>query len=227
MPRSHPSYSPEFRQQMVELVRAGRTPNELAREFGPTVKSIRNWVKQAEVDEGQRSDGMAMARHRKLVDGVDSSKGEAIADLILEVAQFFFRLRAVGQKAGLFTRWGGGSFGFMRSLALLGPLTVPQIAQMRPTSRQRMQRLADELVAEGLVEFIDNPRHRRSKLVRLTRKGDARYRELSDRFLAIASTMGADLSEADIHKTAEIVRLLSDEAKGLSERLPRSTRLAA
>ena len=44
-----------------------------------------------------------------------------------------------------------------------GPLTVPQIAQMRPTSRQRMQRLADELAAEGLVEFIDNPGHRRSK----------------------------------------------------------------
>jgi DNA-binding MarR family transcriptional regulator len=101
----------------------------------------------------------------------------------------------------------------MRSLALIGPLTVPQIAQMRPTSRQRMQRLADELAAEGLVEFIDNPRHRRSKLVRLTRKGGARYRELSTRFLAIASTMGSDLTEADIRQTTDIVRRLSDEAK--------------
>ena len=89
---------------------------------------------------------------------------------MLEVAQFFFRIRAVGQKTGLITGWGGGAFGFMRSLALLGPLTVPQIAEMRPTSRQRMQRLADELAAEGLVEFIDNPKHRRSKLVQLTRE---------------------------------------------------------
>jgi len=39
---------------------------------------------------------------------------------------------------------------------------------MRPTSRQRMQRLANELAADGLVEFIDNARRRRSKLVRLT-----------------------------------------------------------
>jgi hypothetical protein len=77
---------------------------------------------------------------------------------------------------------------------------------MRPTSRQRMQRLADELAAEELVEFIDNPRHRRSKLVRLTRKGDARYRKLSARFLAIASTIGDELSEADIRKTTEVVR---------------------
>jgi DNA-binding MarR family transcriptional regulator len=66
---------------------------------------------------------------------------------------------------------------------LLGPLTVPQIAEMRPTSRQRMQRLADELAADGLVKFVDNPKHRRSKLVQLTRKGDARYRDLNARFL--------------------------------------------
>jgi DNA-binding MarR family transcriptional regulator len=172
-------------------------------------------------------DAMATVRQGAEAGRLASSKGEAIADLMLEVAQFFFRLRAVGQKTGLITSWGGGAFGFMRSLALLGPLTVPQIAQMRPTSRQRMQRLADELAVEGLVEFIDNPRHRRSKLVRLTRKGDARFRELSARFLAIASTMGADLSEAEIRKTAEIVQRLSDETRQRSGRLPRSARLAA
>jgi hypothetical protein len=87
---------------------------------------------------------------------------------MLEVAQCLFRIRAIGQKTGFITSWGGGAFGFMRSLARLGPLTVPQIAQMRPTSRQRMQRLADELAAEGLVKFIDNPKNRRSKLVQLT-----------------------------------------------------------
>jgi DNA-binding MarR family transcriptional regulator len=168
---------------------------------------------------------MASARHRNgavpsigagsLVDG----KAEAIAELMLEVAQCFFRIRAVGQKTGLITSWGGGAFGFLRSLALLGPLTVPQIAQMRPTSRQRMQRLADELAAEGLVRFIDNPKHRRSKLAQLTRKGDARYRELSARFLEIASTLGVALREADIRKTTEIVRQLSDDVRARSERL--------
>lgn len=154
----------------------------------------------------------AMPRRRAAAPAA-GSKDKAIAELMLEVAQFFFRLRAVGQKTGLITNWGAGAFGFMRSLALIGPLTVPQIAQMRPTSRQRMQRLADELAAEGLVEFIDNPRHRRSKLVRLTRKGHARYRALSARLVEIAAAMGAELSEADIRKTTEIVRRLSDEAR--------------
>ena len=141
------------------------------------------------------------------------AKAEAIAELMLEVAQCFFRIRAVGQKTGLITSWGGGAFGFMRSLALLGPLTVPQIAQMRPTSRQRMQRLADELAAEGLVKFIDNPKHRRSKLVQLTHKGDTRCRELNARLLAIASTMGGALSDAEIRRTTEVVRQLSEDVK--------------
>jgi DNA-binding MarR family transcriptional regulator len=157
---------------------------------------------------------MATVPQGKRASPIATSKGEAIAALMLEVAQLFFRIRAAGQKTGFITNWGAGAFGFMRSLALIGPLAVPQIARMRPTSRQRMQRLADELAAEGLVEFIDNPRHRRSKLVRLTPKGDARYRELSARLLEMASTMGAGLSEADIRKAADIVRQLSDEAKG-------------
>ena len=181
------------------------------------------WCQSQKLVQLMGSDAMTTARHwtsvrqgtagRPIVDG----KGEAIAELMLEVAQFFFRIRAVGQKTGLITSWGGGAFGFMRSLALLGPLTVPQIAQMRPTSRQRMQRLADELAAEGLVDFIDNPKHRRSKLVRLTAKGDARYRAMNLRLMAIASTLGADLSEGELRTTREVVRRLSDEMKGRTE----------
>ncbi|TIM30543.1 MAG: MarR family transcriptional regulator [Mesorhizobium sp.] len=166
---------------------------------------------------------MASARHRTegvgRTDPVADGKAEAITELMLEVAQCFFRIRALGQKTGLITSWGGGAFGFMRSLALLGPLTVPQIAQMRPTSRQRMQRLADELAADGLVEFVGNPKHRRSKLVQLTRKGAARYGELNAQLMAIASTMGVALDEADIRKTAEVVRQLSNDVKVRSERL--------
>ncbi len=57
MPKSRPPYPPEFRQQLVDLVRAGRTPEELSREFEPTAQSIWNWVRQAERDQGVRMDG--------------------------------------------------------------------------------------------------------------------------------------------------------------------------
>ena len=58
MPRTRPPYSLEFQQQILELLRTGRTPNELAREFEPSGETIRQWVKQAELDAGQRQDGL-------------------------------------------------------------------------------------------------------------------------------------------------------------------------
>ncbi len=46
-------YTEPFRRQMIELVRSGRTPEELSREFEPSAQAIRNWVRQAELDEGK------------------------------------------------------------------------------------------------------------------------------------------------------------------------------
>lgn len=60
MAKSRPPYPAEFRQQMVELVQAGRTPAELAREFGCTAQSIVNWVGQAAADAGRPLPGKAV-----------------------------------------------------------------------------------------------------------------------------------------------------------------------
>jgi len=66
MPRTRPPYPPEFRHQMVELVRAGRTAEELSREYEPTAQTIHNWVKQAERDAGIRSDGLTTEEREEL-----------------------------------------------------------------------------------------------------------------------------------------------------------------
>jgi len=66
MRKTRKPYPPEFRQQMVELVRAGRTPESLAREFEPTAESIRNWVRQADRDEGRRDDGLTSPEREEL-----------------------------------------------------------------------------------------------------------------------------------------------------------------
>ena len=66
MPRTRPPYSPEFRQQMVELVKTGRTPEELSREFEPTAQTIHNWVKQSDLDTGVRSDGLTLSELEEL-----------------------------------------------------------------------------------------------------------------------------------------------------------------
>jgi len=51
---------------MVELVEAGRTPEELSREFEPSAQSIRNWVNQSERDAGVRKDGLTTAERDEL-----------------------------------------------------------------------------------------------------------------------------------------------------------------
>jgi transposase len=51
----------------VELVRAGRTPAELAKEFEPSAQAIRNWVRQMDRDEGRRLDGLTTAERQELV----------------------------------------------------------------------------------------------------------------------------------------------------------------
>lgn len=53
MPKTKPPYPAEFRRQMVELVQAGRSPAELAREFDCSAQTIINWVARASVDAGK------------------------------------------------------------------------------------------------------------------------------------------------------------------------------
>lgn len=132
--------------------------------------------------------------------------GQALFDMVGEIAQTFFRLRAAGARVGAVTNWGGGLWGFLRSLALEGPQTVPQIARARPVSRQRMQRLANDLAADGLVEFIDNPAHRKSKLVRLTPKGEAAFEEISGRIAQWTGRLARDMDAVELRAAARVLR---------------------
>ncbi len=70
MPRSKPPYPAEFRQQIIELARAGRTPAELSREFGPTAQSIANWIAQDARDRGKPlpgKEGLTSTEREELV----------------------------------------------------------------------------------------------------------------------------------------------------------------
>lgn len=59
-------YPAEFRAQMVELMKAGRTPEELEKEFEPTAQTIYNWVAQADRDAGRRHGGLTTAEREEL-----------------------------------------------------------------------------------------------------------------------------------------------------------------
>ncbi len=62
----NPPYPPEFREQMVALVRSGRTPESLSREFEPSAQTIHIWVRQADLDQGRRTDNLTSAEREEL-----------------------------------------------------------------------------------------------------------------------------------------------------------------
>ena len=78
MPKTKPPYPAAFRQQMIELVHAGKTPAELWREFECSAQTIANWVAQAARDEGRALPGK---------EGLGSAEREELARLRRQVRQ--------------------------------------------------------------------------------------------------------------------------------------------
>ena len=66
MPGTHPAYAPEYRRRIIELARAGRSIEQLARELEPSANAIRKWVKQASLDDGLRNDGLTTTEREEL-----------------------------------------------------------------------------------------------------------------------------------------------------------------
>lgn len=79
-----------------------------------------------------------------------------------------------------------------------GPLTVPQVARRLGVSRQNIQRITDELVAEGLLVLADNPDHKTSPLLRLTPDGDEQLARINAASEAIHQQMLTHFTERDV-----------------------------
>ena len=66
MPKSKPPYPEEFRREAVELVRQGRSIPDVAESLGMSGQSLRNWVRQEQLDRRERDDGLTSAEREEL-----------------------------------------------------------------------------------------------------------------------------------------------------------------
>ena len=93
MPRSRPPYPPEFRAEAVQLVRSGtKSFSQLSRDLGVSDQTLRNWVRQADIDTGRRQDGLTTTERealRRLRSEVRTLRMER--DLLKKAAVFFAR----------------------------------------------------------------------------------------------------------------------------------------
>jgi DNA-binding MarR family transcriptional regulator len=139
--------------------------------------------------------------------------GRAIEDLIIEIVATFFLLRAEGMRIGVVSPSGEGYWSVLRLLKIYGPQTVPQIARYRYVPRQSVQKLANEMLKDGVIELVNNPAHKRSKLLRLTPEGDAVFQEMSGRIAKLAETLAKQQDATQLQNAADVVKKLYEQLR--------------
>ena len=115
-----------------------------------------------------------------------TGRAELLDRLLAEVALTHHRVQAEGEQLGS----GGLSpskLALLRALRETGPQTVAGFARERPLTRQAAQKNADALASDGLIRWQDNPQHRRSKLMKLTPRGEKAFARGRDARLAWGS----------------------------------------
>ena len=108
----------------------------------------------------------------------------------------------------------GGMRAVLESVIEGGPKTVPDMARARPVSRQHIQILVNELLAAGLVEFQDNPAHRRSKLVAPTKAGAVAFASLRLRETAALTRLAVDIDAAEMTAATLALKQLIERFQG-------------
>ena len=98
-----------------------------------------------------------------------------------------------------------------------GAMTVPQLAREFAVTRQSVQALVDAGAARGLLDFRDNPQHRRSRLVAATEHGRRTFTEVHRRELAALDRVTADLDADDLARCARVLAVLIDRIRQLHD----------
>jgi DNA-binding MarR family transcriptional regulator len=158
-------------------------------------------------------------------------EGDAVTELVLEIFRSNGRLLAAGDAL---TRPFGQSAARWQVLGAIrpGPQTVAGVARIMGLARQSVQRTTDLLAAQGLVEYIANPAHRRAKLAQLSEQGQEFLTDLAplqaDWANGLARAIG--FNEGEIRRALEVVRAIrlrleeGKQAGANFEMTPRRTR---
>ena len=132
---------------------------------------------------------------------------DAVTELILEVFRLNGSLLAAGDGLVEDLQLTSARWQVLGAIALSPvPLPVAHLARNMGLSRQAVQRLANEMTADGLVRFAENPHHQRAKLVLLTARGQEAYDAAMARQRPWARKLGKGLSISEVEVAIAVLR---------------------
>ena len=133
--------------------------------------------------------------------------GRAFTELIMDTFQLNGRLLAAGDRL---TKPVGLTSSRWQVLGVIEgqSLSVAQIARKMGLARQNVQRLADALKKEGIIEYVTNPDHKRAKLVCLTERGRSAMKKLGQLQELWANETASGVSAAEIQAARDVLRKL-------------------
>lgn len=140
-----------------------------------------------------------------------------LSDLVREVRLTYYQMRQSSADTGLNVKGISGAYGLMADIFHQGPQTIPQLLKERALSRQYLHRVINTLEAEGLIEFRDNPSHKRSKLVALSEPGLAFFENKRGKIMASLVPISEELSHEQIKNSLHTLMVLREGFKDLAE----------
>lgn len=136
-------------------------------------------------------------------------KAQALYQVIRDIRSCFHQLKALGDELHGDLGVTAAMRAVMECLAEEGAQTVPQIARTKAVSRQHIQINVDELAKAHLVDFQNNPGHKRSPFVVLTQKGRSTFADMRRREGGIIEKIAPDFTAAELEQASDTLTNLS------------------
>jgi len=141
-----------------------------------------------------------------------TTKGEIFTEIVLEIFKLGGIMVAEGDR--LTSEYGltSARWKVLGAVSLAGlPQTVPQIARTMGLTRQGVQRLVDVMHKDGLLEFLENPGHKRAKLIGLSKLGKKSYEKLDQKQKLWARSNSHQINKEELQTTLSVLKKVSEQ----------------
>lgn len=139
-----------------------------------------------------------------------TSKADKLYGVIRQIRLGFNQLKALGDALHQDLGITASMRAVMESLAEDGEQTVPQIARRKSVSRQHIQVNVDALLKVSIVVLRNNPAHRRSPVVAMTKQGQSAFKEMRRREKGILNSLAKEFAVNELEQTLNVLARLND-----------------